>query len=125
MADFKAGPELNALVAEWVMKWTRLTSPSGDYVPWEDDKRRRHNTHVAARSFAGLMEWSPSTDLATAWEVVEKLRTDNYWIQVGTCDAGWNVQIGRINKLLQHVTVVADTVPLAICLAALKAVGHD
>ena len=78
-----AGPEMDALVAEYVMQWKHidfwLGSPlakgwdgfwDGEWVKWiimpeSDDENR-------------VKLWSPSTDIVVAWQVVEKL--------VGNCD---------------------------------------
>lgn len=135
MTDLKPGPELDALVAEKVMGWKRLESPSGDYAPWEDDKGKRRNTWVAARSFAGLLEWSPSTDIAAAWEVVEKLNESVLFVTVELkpgSGARALCQIIDISKQLRSIHY-GESAPEAICraaleytaAAALEAVGHD
>jgi hypothetical protein len=77
-------------------------------------------------------EWSPSEDIADAWKVVEKLQVD------------WNVNVGtanpyskrkdvarKIDKYYCEVygekeyVVYAETSPMAICIAALKAYGIE
>lgn len=68
-----------------------------------------------------------SVDIAAAFEVVEKLRAQGLTVTISTplpdCKSwdvrGWNSQTND-NRFIAH----ADTAPLAICLAALKAVGH-
>jgi len=61
-----------------------------------------------------------STDISAAWEVVEKLR--GVW-DIRSMSKTWvailSVQVGTSDK---RVGEEAETAPLAICLAALKAV---
>lgn len=66
-----------------------------------------------------------STDIAAAWGVVEKLKKPSNWIQLwNTIDEGWFCQIlHRDNSQIASVGGY-DTAPMAICKAALKAVGH-
>ncbi len=62
-----------------------------------------------------------STDIAAAWEVVEKFQAEDFDVRVGFCRwrddgrVGWLAWVGKADAL-------ADTAPHAICLAALKAV---
>lgn len=64
-----------------------------------------------------------STDISAAWQVFEKLR------QFGDFELGfrfgkWAVRSGRIPQVAAYTTVTeADTAPLAICRAALKALS--
>ncbi len=115
----KAGRELDALVAEKVMG-IELTITSQGHPYFRDGTLLR----VPIAHY--------STDIAAAWQVVEKMRDLGYWCQMRNefeahdgpdCWAGftphsttgWN---GRPDHWTQ-----AETLPLAICLAALKAVG--
>lgn len=118
-----AGHALDALIAEQVMGWkVDPFQEGGNITTCYPDRRREHGYWIHEMQL-GNGGWSPSRDIAAAWEVVEKLRTDTYWLQIATCNAGWNVQIGEIGKFLQHVVDVAGTLPLAICRAALKTVA--
>ena len=87
----EAGPELDALVAVEVME-VRAFPPNY------------------------------STDIGAAWQVVEKLRAGKFvWIK--DCGGfGWRVEILSSSETDIQIdfSVVADTAPLAICLAALK-----
>lgn len=59
-----------------------------------------------------------STDIASAWEVVEKLlKLHSVEFSYVHFNSEWNVDID------DKIYVAADTAPHAICLAALKAVG--
>jgi hypothetical protein len=119
----KAGRELDALIAEKVMGIEteyRKPCPS-DERDWLMVKG------------GGRYEFVPSysTDIKCAWLVVEKLRRqgiflsvipqiDNYavyvWSNVGESDKYNTYPLG---------TLEAETAPLAICLAALKACGVE
>jgi len=55
-----------------------------------------------------------STDIAAAWEVVEELDLSMYPL---ACTVGWRFEFDR------NEGAEAETAPLAICLAALKAKG--
>ena len=109
----KAGRELDELMVE-VMGWTLAFGP---YDP-------------------ELRVWSPSTNMTDAWEVVERLDALGYWFQGRTrfdnegehddgCWAGFTPHLTTgWNGQPDHYTN-APSMPHAICLAALKAVGID
>lgn len=77
-------------------------------------------------SMVGTSEMVPhySTDIADAWQVVEAMRERGWhpeirWISDWDCKAKWWVNFG--GHRLYDAT--ADTAPLAICRAALRAVA--
>lgn len=97
-----AGRVLDALVAEKVMGWTL----KGDtYARWVNDKDE----------YMGPCEnvdfWSPSTSIAAAWEVVERLGADDYTFFKFSSE---------VSSLHMYS---AEEAALEICLAALAAVG--
>lgn len=123
----KAGRDLDALIAEKVMGW-----PKNSVVWYIDDKPFR------------ISDFSPSTQIADAWLVVEKfagaeksigesggvelldrwqiqLQWDHNWM--------WDATLSHLvgtNSVSEDVTeffAQAPAAPLAICLSALKAVG--
>ena len=126
----KADPErnLDVLVAEKVMGWKNI-SPHYSKTPWGTDPKHG-------------MNWcqlpSYSTYIVAAWEVVEKMAS-----------LDWDVNISLSSKLpsddverwycemtcgddnaawrddFRFIQIWASTAPLAICLAALKAVGVE
>jgi hypothetical protein len=124
----QAGRELDALVAEKVMGWREVRlRPSNssrrsgpDYKGYKPDvvaRRRETPCHVPAYS----------TDIAAAWEVVEAMERRGCLVVTrtrGAISGKPRVEItgthpvGR-NEWLVHED--ADTVPLAICRAALAA----
>lgn len=97
----KAGRELNlrqidALVAEKVMGW-------GDN-PWQP--------------------FFPSTDIAHAWQVLERLKDKGYIFGIGIDEDGKYVCTIFFDGA-GWFEETAETVQLAICLSALKAVGYE
>lgn len=69
----------------------------------------------------------PSRSLEAAWQVVEKLQINEWCIDVyGLNSRGeWSVSMYALGQPLGGLPVVmvsASTAPLAICLAALKAI---
>lgn len=102
-----AGPRLDAWVAEYVMGWVR---EPGDVFSWAE-----RDSGVATGWYIdedpdyyacgeNCRSWRPSTNIAAAWEVVEKLENHDggenpaYRYPVSVCsdryNAGWVVLIG-------------------------------
>ena len=130
MLAMKAGRELDALVAEKVMGWRSTkgwedcwATGAGPYY-WPGDGRMP----VGHAAF--------STDIAPAWKVMEKMVENGYCPAILSDDNGhwalsldgWqNVPDGDepqdiTTTFLVEAALWADTVPLAICRAALLAV---
>lgn len=95
----EAGPELNALVATEVMGF---------------DINKR--TKYIAGKRVHPDDWSPSADIADAWEVVEKM-DDVMWTFTWLTDS--RVWQARFIDILPMPEAEAPTVQLAICRAAL------
>lgn len=123
-----AGPELDALVAEKVMGWKRGKAitrherdSSSDY---EEYVWLSVEGHVAARRFR------PSSNIAAAWEVVERLGCYLEW-NISTSSEGHRVEIVGVPLLLDKIEVVFSghaaevTLTLLICRAALKALWKE
>lgn len=163
MTDWKPGPDLDALVAEKVMGWT----------PCEDDLHNlKWDTHIPLRTRHGIVgeelwrdewgdpptiklprsgpkPWAPTTSIADAWEVVEKVweglpKTgggtfrfslhrrdgDGLSARLGLCEppnGDWVCEFApdADGDWRTHAAGNSDTAPHAICLAALKAVGVE
>lgn len=108
----QAGRELDALVAEKVMGWevtiangweAYFETESGQFGPW-----------------VGL--WQPSTNMSDAWEVVREMVRKGTYVEIAQgqelCTCCFNYD--------DYLTVErCESAPLAICLAALKAVGVE
>lgn len=112
--EYKPGRELDALIAEKVMGYKRgPKAPTGRYY-WSD----------GGASFP----FSPSTDIAAAWEVFQTIakRWEDPW--AGFVFDGkeliWSCHFSRqiLGGIVGEAGAHADTAPHAICLAALKAV---
>jgi hypothetical protein len=126
-----AGRELDALIAEKVMGWTRY--PAGMH---PTDNRTISGVLYCPPYYpydAGSANVVPyySTNISEAWEVVTKLAERGLWMTMLTPfnaadgfhvaytphgEAQWQAGLG---------TVIADTAPLAICRAALKALDKE
>jgi hypothetical protein len=150
-----AGRELdNALVAEEVMGWIMHPSwgclaPPGYpsekemWTPWEESWDDDENDWIMTRKpikgklISGMvMDGSGKPklpdylgDITAAWQVVEKMRENGILLRIevrASCyvvrAVTWDVD-NDCEKLLAYSG--QDTAPLAICLAALKAVGVD
>jgi hypothetical protein len=157
----KPGPELDALIAEKVIGWKKRGI---EWVhPTElnncgQPKRMAYSEDVVVGAYDPgeytEKAWSPSTDIAAAWEVVEKLRliwrplyqdfgfhaSIRMWFEpdpgtkpnpsrsawyphrVDQWHVDWvDTRDGISIGLLAH----APTLPHAICLAALRALGVE
>ena len=122
--SMEAGKEMDARIAEKVMKWH--VNIVHDYEGWYDEENgfQRSTSNYAfddCDEEANIYEWHPSNDLNTAWEVVEKMLTiypTNDVSLKSTC-RGWlcTIDVGGA-----EFTRNAETAPLAICRAALLAV---
>lgn len=119
----EAGRELDALIAEKVMGWSYKPYYNGGG-EWVKDGRK-----VAFGGFDGGSLPRYSTDIAAAWLVVEKMGNwhgFDFLVQMlqprgsNTYEAGWYEQ--DYDGFQPRATGDADTVPLAICLAALKTI---
>lgn len=106
-----AGRELDAEVAEKVMGLDRK--------PWTDED--------------DVMHFPPtelfSTDISAAWQVVEKMREHTkqcVLVEASTNPEEYLCTVGRHyrGQWFKSHQSKADTAPLAICLAALKAVEN-
>ena len=114
----EAGDEMNALIAE-LMGWTRHEQPFiskwGKMYEWRPPEDSSYDAFLAPH------DWS--TNIAAAWEVVEKLTPFKFGFNLaiesppGPC-GDWEVHFYNGGAHLAF----ADTAPLAICRAALLAV---
>lgn len=138
------GKELDILIAEKVMGWRRLTyaqanpgnkNYAGDMrlTPhWYDEQLSE--TRLAEDSYDYYQPeeaWSPSTNIADAWDVVEKLKYFEIQAPNAPCNGGeyanhstdWAVELGLApDGAEESVFARGISAPHAICLASLKAV---
>ena len=109
-AELNAGRALDALIAERVMGHEGHNYKCGECEAY----------HV------GTLDHPPhySTSLADAWLVVERLGQYEFELQRHSNGEGlWNGRCGA--RFGGYMSGVQETASLAICLAALKAVGYD
>jgi hypothetical protein len=105
MDKMGAGPKLDALIAGKVMGWRNAAGAwIDDIIPWATPGGYRRKT-----------EFCPSTDIAVAWEVVDKLKGVLCFELRRQPDGGFCCSFG------EKITAEASTAPLAICRAALRA----
>lgn len=112
----KASRELDALVAKKVMGFRVLST-------WDADGTPKHVID-ANQCEVDTAYWPPaySTDIAAAWEVVEKTKLlDTYVLTRAYAGEKW--QVIEMGGDWQNPIATGDSAPHAICLAALKAVG--
>lgn len=107
----KAGHELDILVANKVFGWEYDEFLAMFYTKDETVCIPRHSN------------FRPSTNIADAWKVVEKIHaTDNTWLHLAF-DESESFWLARFSDRLNFIQ--KETAPLAICLAALKALGQE
>jgi hypothetical protein len=135
--NMEAGPEMDRIIAEVVMKWTRRqwgTDPETYGAPiyeWRDASGHR----AWATAWFNEVAWSPSTNIAHAWDVVDLLRKQGVGITVRTPGVYASADFGPTDKFSvlmqgrypagwfrQHGQDT-DSVEVAICRAAIKAVA--
>lgn len=123
----KAGRELDALVAERVMGWrVKGFAPGHGLRPLPPDSVTCLTAHTIPRF---------STDIAAAWKVVERVATGYVLFRLGkeiysgVCQsedffATFDFPHYGADKPQRKVTATSrESIPHAICIAALKAVG--
>lgn len=113
----EAGPELDSLIATTVLGW-KLSEPSDDErgPAWLNAEGRVMGFQPDGRP---PFDWDmpyfhPSTEISSAWEVVEHLK-----LSLIPTNTGWIVSQ---HHLFEGPIGEAPDAPLAICRAALKAV---
>jgi len=133
--DIKAGRELDVLVAEKVMNDKGITYYAILTKYGKEISQAATTFHADGlmRSLFGASRYEKriryipySTDIAAAWQVVEKMQKkyvinievdcENIWVEI------WRDSTDEPSNYKQVADESADTAPLAICLAALKAI---
>ena len=116
------GRKLDMLVAEQVMGW--LVDPIFRIYAGADREMLHCNEPPIGSK---KKRWSPSTSIAAAWEVVEKLQLSIIPNNIGT---KWEAGIWHDDDIDSYHhgfytsdSAFCDTAPHAICLAALKAIA--
>lgn len=127
-----AGREMDALVAEKVMglehrEWVPYGAPEGWY-PRTAPRLNARDDEGNAIDADGYSSELPfySTSIADAWQVVEKLAERHVISVACIINRKWRCEIVQAHSMPQQPSAAfADTAPLAICKAALKACGVE
>jgi hypothetical protein len=110
VSELKAGPELDALIAEKVMGWkVKHFLTINIYEAYDEEE----NPVILGKEF------SPSGNIGDAWQVVERLNWDVKVTKYYDLKPKYQVHIFTYDGVIMEF---AETVPLAICKAALRAV---
>lgn len=113
----KPSRELDALVAEKVMGW-RVGPIDDDYLASDGTP----TGWTKGTCYSQRPPFRPSTDIAAAWEVVQQFDS----VKVLKAGASWDCGISvKRGDWFEVELASAPTAPLAICLAALRAVGVE
>jgi hypothetical protein len=127
----KPSRELDALVAEKVMglEWAAFYTSSA-YGAWYSKTnlgpRTKEKGQLPRPDFDSLPAYS--NDISAAWEVVEKIAPacDGEFRLERDESGQWECEIGyHVADACYPRIAKGETAPHAICLAALKAVGHE
>lgn len=132
--------ELDAALADRVMKWKRVRSDRDEGDDRKDVAWMRLKDRVLKGepytypSMEGLYDrtfakWHPSEDVAAAMEVIEKMRSGQWDVQMTSDDKSpaWHVSFdkrGEAGKLLLG-EAESDSLPKAACRAALSAIQSE
>lgn len=77
--------KLDAIVTEKVMGWPKIgESKSGYFTLHEHPEHGRIQVGPMKPSGNFTRPWSPSTQIESAWEVVEKMRDDGWVVEIET-----------------------------------------
>lgn len=126
-----AGRELDGCVFEYIMrpdaKW--VVFPTNPMFRWlmisEDADDFAGCLPALGVELVGEHHWPPfSTDIAAAWQVVEKMRENGYWLELEESSISvlpfWTCRF--LHAMDRDGECHADTALIAICKAALLAV---
>jgi hypothetical protein len=125
----EAGWELDALIAERVMKWKRAHL---DYVFWQPTAAEQNLRYCKTLVYRDGVEgynfsfpFNPSADIAAEYEVMREMSAKNCWcymrILSSYCSVMFILADGPIDLDLDARAGVYE-LPLAVCKAALLAV---
>ena len=114
--SMKPGRELDALIAEKV--FGIYVHDLGQMFRFVDDYKKGD---IATAESCPVPAYS--TDIAAAWEVVEKLGAASFHLQKHPSAEGWEASFGigfSGDERFAYFRAIAPTAPHAICLVALK-----
>ena len=108
--------ERDALVATEVMGWSADTEYPNDFWSVPADPKRFHNTFPFSRAQDG---WNPSTSIADAFEVIDKMRGRGLPFELHCYDNLWAAWLNEDSE------AICQNASEACCLAALRACGVE
>ncbi len=135
------GKELDVLVAEKVMGWQKEHRYEGGIIRWRGTPPAADRFGYVYTGEGAARQWSPSTDIAAAWQVVEVMTARMGYDNIGFLWQGplfkpehryMTAEGYPLGTTCWYViletdgyrgAVCADTAPLAICRAALQALA--
>jgi hypothetical protein len=120
MTELPAGRELDALIAEKVMGWRFMHDGLGN-MRWYQDTVAIDG--YGPNHWGGYRDFSPSTDIAAAWEIVKKMRARGIPLRLVLVCAPGDPEWWYASFEANGWQVESNTAPLAICRAALRAAG--
>lgn len=117
-ATLEAGQALDALVAEKMMGCRVIRPEHGDVYPLCGCENSPHDKPGTFR----IQNYS--TEIAAAWEVFEKMRLMGWGPEIWGMNTKSRVRI-YVAKAYTFLEEESQSVPLALCRAALKALSCD
>jgi hypothetical protein len=111
--------DMDALVMRDIMGWYQDAERRGTLSDWHEPKCGGEG-HCAPH--CGMYLPKPSTDISAAMLVVEKMREQDWFVEIANSSSGWYANfIYDINER-KDCFAEAKLLPEAICRAALQAV---
>lgn len=133
--------KIDAMVAERVMGWSSVgiwdsyhKNEAGEHVrdePQPDSSYVGVGPNMIAEFKAGIRDATfgvipaYSTDIAAAWEVIEKMRAKGWGYELFSMAGSTQHEatFGHPSDRTKDAAAETDSMPLSVCLAALRSVG--
>jgi len=116
------GFDLDLQIAIEVMGFTEKKDNDGKLIAIRDEPND-YDYFIDENEF----EFNPSEDIGDAFLVVERMKELDYdaYIEVGATGDSYSCEFAHVAEYHKRESHVYDSMPMAICLAALKVVGVD
>lgn len=133
----KPGRELDVLIAEKVMGWTKIQKQTYQFDLGDNEVVRLESSKMILGNSPN--DWKEtlrpipnySTSIPCAWDIVEKIISMGLMVDIQTYSKFHQVQLDKAthNEVPPYWTygesISGETVPHAICLAAITLFGFD